>query len=55
MPLSILFWVLMILWVIFAVWTTWPDHKKSGAHLLLFLLLLVLGWAVFGEPIQNGR
>lgn len=54
MPISILFLVLMILWAIFSGWCCWPENKKlAGTHLLLFILLFILGWRVFGFVIQN--
>jgi hypothetical protein len=55
MSLGLLFWILMLLWLVgygygasrlpFTPWTVGPN-------ILLFILLLILGWKVFGSPIQ---
>lgn len=57
MPKGILFWVLMILWLVIgmgAVWYDGPYRRPAltGGSLLLFALLLLLGWAIFGPPLQ---
>ena len=54
MPKGILFWVLMILWAIFGFWTGYSHWEWGpvGSTLLLFVLLALLGWQVFGRPIQ---
>jgi TctA family transporter len=56
--LSILFWVLMIVWVFFDFWRYYEPGKpypmRSGAGtLLVFVLLGILGWAVFGAPVHH--
>lgn len=55
MSLSLVFWILMLVWLVFGAYSTWPckDLKASGGTLLLFILLLVLGWKVFGPPIHQ--
>ena len=53
MPLSILFWVLMIVWMVFGYigrpanqpWY-WPGQ------IIVFVLLAILGWQVFGAAIR---
>ena len=57
MPMGILFWVLMILWLIFGFlsggsgeWSRWAFY---GDHVLVFVLLALLGWKCFGKPIQG--
>lgn len=57
MPLSILFWVLMILWLIFGFWASYVPGspypwQRGGAHFLTWVLLAILGWKVFGAVIQ---
>lgn len=63
MPMGILFWVLMILWLLFGLgWGFWcygatPDDARKmygwcGGSLLLFILLGLLGWKVFGPVLQ---
>jgi len=54
MPLNVAFWVLMLVWVLFGLWTAWPNWPLVGGNLLLFLLFLVVGWKVFGAPLHGG-
>jgi hypothetical protein len=57
MTLGLLFWILMLLWLVGYGYGTlntpanraWPV---MGPNILLFVLLLVLGWATFGSPIK---
>lgn len=55
MSLGLLFWILMLLWLVgYGYFTSrgpvaWPT---VGPNILLFILLLCLGWKVFGSPIQ---
>jgi O-antigen ligase len=53
MTLGNAFWVLMLLWLVFGMWVTWPNHYMVGGNLLLFILLLLLGWHAFGAPIHG--
>lgn len=57
MSLGLLFWVLMLLWAILGVGWAWPRDPASryvfGGWLLLFLLIGVLGWQVFGAAIKG--
>jgi hypothetical protein len=50
---GILFWVLMILWLVFGLWVAYPVGTLMGFNALLFILLGLLGWAVFGPAIQG--
>ncbi len=55
MTLQLLFWVLMILWAIFGVWGYREPNQpfaRGGGWFLTFILLAILGWAVFGAPIK---
>ncbi len=57
MTLGLAYWILMLLWVVFGVWPNWPaggaSFRPFGGSLLLFILLLLLGWHVFGPPIHS--
>lgn len=55
MPISVLFWVLMVLWFIFSSWNGFlaGDKKVIGGNLLMFALFAILGWRVFGPVVQN--
>lgn len=60
MTTTILFWLLFILWILFGTWLGWPRGEapqnarfSAGNTILLFLLLFLLGWRVFGFPIHD--
>ena len=60
MTIGFLFWLLMILWLIFGLWWNWPENSAGprrfgalGSTGLLFVLLFLLGWKVFGFVIQG--
>jgi len=57
MPLAILFWVLMIIWLVFGAWSGYTPgqpypFRAWGGSLLIFILLALLGWAQFGAPVK---
>jgi hypothetical protein len=57
MPLQIFFWVLMLLWLVLGLWSDYVPgqpypFKVWGGNLVLFVLLLILGWGVFGAPVK---
>lgn len=55
MPIGILFWVLMVCWIVFAGYRdtrAGPLGPAFGGNLLLFILLSLLGWRLFGPVIQ---
>ncbi len=54
MPKSLIFWVLMLLWLIFGLWAYWPLDKNYvffGGNLLQFVLFALLGWQVYGPAV----
>lgn len=53
MAIGLMFWILMLLWLVLGLWWTWPNYHLVGGNLLLFILLLLLGWKVFGPPIHG--
>lgn len=57
MSFALAYWVLMLVWLIFGLWSTWPlsaaNVKAQGPTLLLFVLLLLLGWKTFGAPLHS--
>jgi hypothetical protein len=55
MSLGLAFWILMLIWLVFGLWSSWPFEgiKPLGGTLVLFLLLLLLGWKVFGPPLHG--
>jgi len=53
MTLGLLFWICMLLWLVIGVWIDYPSGPRLlGRGVLLFILLLVLGWHSFGAPIH---
>jgi len=61
MSIGLCFWVLMLIWLVFGVYVSWPADnspagfkvKVMGGNLLLFVLLFLLGWAEFGFMIKG--
>jgi hypothetical protein len=53
MTLGLAFWILMLLWLVLGTWWSWPNHVAVGGNLMLFLLLMLLGWRVFGAPLHG--
>lgn len=57
MTKSMLFWVLMLLWLVLGCWISYAPFMSGSYHvgglfLFPFLLFTLLGWQVFGQPIQ---
>lgn len=58
MSIGLLFWILMIIWFVFGLMNNWPGTTPRpfatvGNTTLLFLLLFLLGWGVFGFVLQG--
>jgi len=58
MSIGLIFWIIMIIWLIFALawnwgWAQVAPHGPMGNSILLFVLFLLLGWRVFGPPIHG--
>jgi hypothetical protein len=50
------FWILMLLWAVFGLawhFAMFGPVAIWGLALIPFLLLGLLGWAVFGPPLQG--
>jgi hypothetical protein len=55
MTLGLLFWIIMIFWFFFGFFRENPalrGYGPIGYNGLLFLVLFILGWKVFGFVIQ---
>lgn len=59
MTFTLLYWILMLLWAVFGMFGSWPAPGSPraawlpvGGSLLLFILLVLLGWHDFGSPIK---
>ena len=57
MPLGILFWVIFVISFLFGLWSNYEAGqpfpvKRAGTYLVLWLLVGMLGWKVFGSVVQ---
>ena len=56
MQLGLLFWVIYIVAIVFSLWASydgqpnWP--RRVGGHFVLWVLIGILGWKVFGPVIR---
>ncbi len=55
MSFTLAYWILMLIWLVFGLWSNWPAAgiRPLGGTLLLFLLLVLVGWKVFGPPLRG--
>ncbi len=52
MSASLAFWILVLLWGVLS-WPVVKDWRHHGHSVILFLIVVLLGWRVFGAPIHN--
>ncbi len=56
MSAGIWFWLIYVLCLVFGMWSDWPrgngDFRPVGRVGVIFILMGLLGWRVFGSPIQ---
>ena len=55
MPLQFVFWILYLIALIFGFWPTGEavSRVRLGGNLMLFVLIGVLGWQVFGPVVHR--
>ncbi len=53
MQLSVAFWVCVLIWLVWGFWSLGPNWKAGAPNLLLFLIICILGWQVFGSAIHK--
>jgi hypothetical protein len=56
MTLGLAFWILMLIWLVFGFawhWGMVGIYGPVGGTVLLFVLLFLLGWKVFGPPVHG--
>ncbi len=53
MTFALAYWILMLIWLVFGLWHAYPNYGAFGGNLLLFVLLVLSGWKVFGPPIHG--
>jgi hypothetical protein len=54
MPKGVLFWVIFIICLLFTGWSFYSSwqYASIGGGLVTFILIGLLGWQVYGPPIQ---
>lgn len=54
MTFALAFWILMFLWLIFGFWGWYRPMPNFwyGHGLFLFILFLLIGWKIFGQPLH---
>lgn len=58
MSKGLVFWLLMVVWIVIMAIGSWgpaaPGQSRTAglSNAFLFVLLFILGWAVFGFVIQ---
>ncbi len=57
MPLGVWFWFCTAIWVITSFWWGWRTPAEgrypiAGYSLFLLVLILMLGWKVFGAAVK---
>lgn len=53
MSIGLIYWILMIIWLVYGVWDDFPERKSLGRTGLLFVLLVLAGWGIWGPPIHG--
>lgn len=57
MTLGLAYWVLMLIWLVFGIVTSFGLLERNwgvpGNIILLFILFVLLGWQVFGPPLHK--
>lgn len=57
MPLGLVYWLLMLVLLVFGLLGAWPRAPEArlqlGFGVVWWLLLLLLGWQVFGPALQG--
>jgi hypothetical protein len=57
MTFALLFWILMLFWLLYGFFynsnpAALGPYGWAGNSLLLFILLGILGWGLFGAPVR---
>jgi len=56
MTMGLIYWVMMLIWLLFGILTyngIATHYAVLGNTVFLFVLFVLLGWKVFGRPIQD--
>jgi len=52
MTAGIWFWILYVISLLFCGYSWWPFNQGHAPSLLIYILIGLLGWGVFGAPIR---
>lgn len=56
MTLSLLYWIVMLLWVLIGGWLSLPPRSDGSIAkwgIIPFILFVIIGLKLFGSPIQG--
>lgn len=55
MTKGLLFWIIMLLWLVLGMYLGYQTGFTwvRSIDLMLFLLVALLGWSVFGAPLKD--
>lgn len=54
MTISLLFWIIYLVALVFGFWPSQPfDRIRFGGSIVLFVLIGLLGWRVFGAAVKG--
>jgi len=60
MTYALAYWVCMLIWIVFGFITNWPAPGPNasrfapiGGQVLLFILFVLIGLAIFGKPLHE--
>lgn len=52
MSAAIWFWILYVISLLFTGYWNWPFNQNGAPYGLIYILIGLLGWGVFGAPIR---
>jgi hypothetical protein len=52
MTKGLMFWIIFLVVTLFLGWHGWNNRPQAPISFALWLLILLLGWGVFGSPIK---
>lgn len=53
MSLGLAYYIILLIWLVFGLWHSWPNQFAVGGNAMLFILFLLVGWKVFGPPLHG--
>lgn len=56
MSIALCYWILMAIWLIFGIATRNSTNARltvGGNSIIIFVLLVLIGWSQFGAPIHD--